>query len=143
MAGGINKAIIVGNCGNDPDVRFTPSGQAVANFSVATNEKWKDKQGQQQERVEWHRIVVWGKLAELCGEYLSKGRQVYVEGRIQTRKWTDKDGKDNYTTEIVAVNVQFLGPRGEGSSQRQQQQQQPGSEPVPEYSGPPSDDVPF
>ena len=108
--GGVNKVILIGNLGADPEVRFTPSGQAVANFRIATNESWTDKSsGQKQERTEWHRIVVWGKLAELCGEYLKKGRQCFVEGRLQTREWTDKEGKKNYTTEVVANNVQFLG----------------------------------
>lgn len=111
MAGGVNKAIILGNLGKDPEVRFTPTGQAVANFTIATNESWTDKNGQKQDRTEWHRIVVWGKLAELCGEYLKKGRQAYVEGRLQTREWTDKENKKNYTTEIVANTVQFLGGR--------------------------------
>jgi single-strand DNA-binding protein len=114
MAGGVNKVILLGNLGADPEVRFTPGGQAVANFRVATNESWTDKQGQKQERTEWHRIVVWGKLAELCGEYLKKGRQAYVEGRLQTREWTDKENKKNYTTEVVAQTVQFLGGRAEG-----------------------------
>ncbi|MCU0700428.1 MAG: single-stranded DNA-binding protein [Myxococcaceae bacterium] len=109
MAGGVNKVILIGNLGKDPEVRFTPSGAAVANFNIATNESWTDKSGQKQERTEWHRIVVWGKLAELCGEYLKKGRQCYVEGRLQTREWTDKEGKKNYTTEVVAQTVQFLG----------------------------------
>jgi len=111
MAGGVNKAIIIGNLGRDPEIRFTAGGQAVANFTVATNESWTDKAGQKQERTEWHKIVVWGKLGELCGQYLAKGRQCFVEGRIQTREWTDKEGKKNYTTEIVAQNVQFLGSR--------------------------------
>ncbi|MFZ5468696.1 MAG: single-stranded DNA-binding protein [Myxococcota bacterium] len=111
MAGGVNKAILIGNLGADPEVRFTPSGQAVANFRIATSESWNDKSGQKQERTEWHRIVVWGKLAELCGEYLKKGRQCYVEGRLQTREWTDKEGKKNYTTEVVANQVVFLGGR--------------------------------
>jgi single-strand DNA-binding protein len=115
MAGGINKVILIGNLGADPEVRFTPSGQAVANFRIATSESWNDKNtGQKQERTEWHRIVVWGKLAELCGEYLKKGRQCYVEGRLQTREWTDKEGKKNYTTEVVANTVQFLGGGGRG-----------------------------
>jgi single-strand DNA-binding protein len=114
MAGGVNKVILIGNLGADPEVRFTPGGQAVANFRIATNESWTDKNQQKQERTEWHRIVVWGKLAELCGEYLKKGRQAYVEGRLQTREWTDKEGKKNYTTEVVAQTVQFLGGRGEG-----------------------------
>ena len=118
MAGGVNKAILIGNLGADPEVRFTGGGQAVANFRIATSESWKDKNGQQQERTEWHRIVVWGKLAELCGEYLKKGRQCYVEGRLQTREWTDKENRKNYTTEVVANAVTFLGGRdaGEGMS---------------------------
>jgi single-strand DNA-binding protein len=115
MAGGVNKVILVGNLGADPEVRFTPSGQAVANFRIATSESWTDKSGQKQERTEWHRIVVWGKLGELCGEYLAKGRQCFVEGRLQTREWTDKENKKNYTTEVVASNVVFLGGRGEGA----------------------------
>ncbi len=116
MAGGVNKVILVGNLGADPEVRFTPSGQAVANFRIATSENWTDKAGQKQERTEWHRIVVWGKLGELCGEYLAKGRQCFVEGRLQTREWTDKEGKKNYTTEVVASNVVFLGGRGEAGA---------------------------
>lgn len=138
--GGVNKAIIVGNLGKDPEVRFTPSGQAVANFTVATNDSWTDKQGQKQERVEWHRIVVWGKLAELCGEYLTKGRQCYVEGRIQTREWTDKEGKKNYTTEIVANSVQFLGGRPQGQQPQRQQQQE---DQLPPGEAPADVDVPF
>jgi len=119
MAGGVNKVILVGNLGADPEVRFTPSGQAVANFRIATSENWTDKNGQKQERTEWHRIVVWGKLAELCGEYLAKGRQCYVEGRLQTREWTDKEGKKNYTTEVIANQVVFLGGRdGAGAGPR-------------------------
>jgi single-strand DNA-binding protein len=117
MAGsGINKVILIGNLGKDPEVRYTPGGQAVANFNIATNEAWTDKQGQKQERTEWHRIVVWGKTAELCGEYLSKGRQVYIEGRLQTREWNNKEGAKQYTTEIVANQVLFLsgGERGAG-----------------------------
>ena len=117
MAGGINKVILIGNLGADPEVRFTPSGAAVANFRIATSESWTDKQtGQKQERTEWSRIVVWGKLAELCGEYLKKGRQCYVEGRLQTREWTDKEGKKNWTTEVVANTVQFLGGGGGGGN---------------------------
>ena len=119
MAGGVNKVILIGNLGADPEVRFTPGGQAVANFRIATSDTWNDKNGHKQERTEWHRIVVWGKLAELCGEYLKKGRQCYVEGRLQTREWTDKEGRKNYTTEVVANSVTFLGGRdgaGAGSS---------------------------
>ena len=117
MAGsGVNKVILIGNLGKDPEVRYTPSGQAVANFNIATNESWTDKSGQKQERTEWHRIVVWGKVAELCGEYLSKGRQVYLEGKLQTREWNNKEGVKQYTTEVVANQVTFLqgGERGQG-----------------------------
>lgn len=105
----VNKVILVGRLGQNPEVRYTPSGAAVANFSIATNESWLDKSGQKQERTEWHRIVVWGKQAENCAQYLSKGRQAYVEGRLQTRQWQDKDGQTKYTTEVHAQTVQFLG----------------------------------
>ncbi|MGH1502807.1 MAG: single-stranded DNA-binding protein [Acidimicrobiales bacterium] len=106
----LNKAIIIGNLGRDPEVRYTDGGSAVANFTVATSEQWTDKQGNRQESTEWHKIVAWGKTAELCGEYLTKGRSVCVEGSIQTRKW-EKDGQDQYTTEIKAHRVHFLGGR--------------------------------
>ncbi|MEI6093008.1 MAG: single-stranded DNA-binding protein [bacterium] len=107
---GVNKVIIVGRLGKDPEVRYTTNGQAVANFSVATSENWTDKtSGQKQEKTEWHRIVVWGRLAELCRDYLKKGRQVYVDGRLQTRSWDDRDGTKKYTTEIIASTIQFLG----------------------------------
>ena len=113
----LNKVMIIGNLGTDPELRFTQGGQAVANFNVATNERWTDKSGQTQERTEWHRVVVWGRQAENCEKYLSKGRQVYVEGRLQTREWDDKDGNKRYTTEIVAQNVQFLSSgAGAGAS---------------------------
>ena len=115
MASGVNKVILIGNLGKDPEVRYTPSGQAVANFTIATTESWTDKQGQRQERTEWHRIVVWGKTAELCGEYLAKGRQVYLEGKLQTRSYDDREGKKVYTTEIVANTVQFIGSRGDAA----------------------------
>ena len=107
----VNKAIIVGNLGRDPEVRYTQSGRAVANFSVATTDTWMDQNNQRQERTEWHRIVVWGKQAENCGQYLSKGRQVYIEGDIRTRSYEDKEGIQRYTTEIYAQRVQFLGGR--------------------------------
>src|SRR5471032_513467 len=107
----VNKVIVVGNLGKDPESRFLPDGGAVCNFSVATTDKWKDKSGEQQERTEWHRISTFNKLAEICGEYLKKGSQVYVEGRLQTRKWQDKEGVDKYTTEIVADRMQMLGSR--------------------------------
>lgn len=105
----VNKVLLIGRLGNNPEIRYTPSGAAVANFNIATNESWNDKNGQKQERTEWHRIVVWGKLAQLCGEYLAKGRQVYIEGRLQTRQWQDKEGQTKYTTEVIANTVQFLG----------------------------------
>lgn len=111
---GVNKAILVGNLGRDPELRQTPNGQAVVNFTLATSESWTDKSGERQERTEWHRIVVWGRQAEMCNQYLSKGRTVYVEGRIQTREWEDKDGNKRYTTEINASNVTFIGPRTDG-----------------------------
>jgi single-strand DNA-binding protein len=138
---GVNKAIIVGNLGKDPEVRYMPSGSAVCNFSVATTESWKDKQtGEQQERTEWHRISMFGRLAEIAAEYLRKGSQVYLEGKIQTRKWQDKEGKDRYSTEIVADQMQMLGGRrdsGGGS----------GSTTSPGASEPPpadfDDDIPF
>lgn len=105
----VNKVILVGRLGQNPEVRYTPSGSAVGNFSVATSDAWTDKAGQKQEKTEWHRVVVWGKIAETCGQYLTKGRQVYIEGRLQTRQWQDKDGQTKYTTEVQAQTVQFLG----------------------------------
>jgi len=112
MAAGVNKVILVGHLGADPDMRYTPSGQGVCELRVATSESWNDKNGQRQERTEWHRIVVWGKRAEVCSKYLAKGRQVYVEGRIQTRTYDDKDGNKRYITEVIANDVQFLGGGG-------------------------------
>jgi len=113
----VNKVILVGNLGRDPELRYTQGGQAVANFSLATTENFSTRDGQRQERTEWHRIVVWGKTAENCAQYLAKGRSVYIEGRIQTREWEDKEGQKQRTTEVVAQTVQFLGgPRGGGSS---------------------------
>lgn len=106
----VNKVIILGRLGQDPELKYTPSGAAVCNFSLATSETWNDKNsGQKQEKTEWHRVVVWGKLAELCNQYLAKGRQAFVEGRLQTRSWDDKDGQKKYTTEINATTVQFIG----------------------------------
>ncbi len=113
----VNKVILVGNLGRDPELRYIPSGQAVANFTLATNDRWRDKEGNNQERTEWHRIVVWGKSAENCAQYLQKGRSVYIEGRLQTREWEDKDGNKRYTTEINASTVNFIGPRTGGSGQ--------------------------
>lgn len=117
MSRGVNKVILVGNLGEDPTVKYMPSGSAVANISVATAESWKDKTtGEKQEKTEWHRVVMFARLAEIAGEYLRKGSQVYIEGRLQTRKWQGKDGQDRYTTEIVANDMQMLGARGAGSS---------------------------
>jgi single-strand DNA-binding protein len=112
----VNKVILVGNLGRDPETRYTTGGEAVANISVATTDSWKDKSGEKQERTEWHRVAFFGKLAEIAGEYLKKGSQVYVEGRLQTRKWQDKDGQDKYTTEIIADRMQMLGSRGGGGA---------------------------
>jgi single-strand DNA-binding protein len=113
MARGINKVILVGNLGKDPETRYMPSGKAVTNFSIATSESWKDKQtGEQKEQTEWHNIVMYDRLAEIAAEYLRKGSQVYVEGRLRTRKWQDKEGRDRYTTEIIANEMQMLGSRG-------------------------------
>ena len=141
----VNKAIIIGNLGRDPEVRFTPSGQPVAKFSVATTERWKDQQGQLQERTEWHNIVVWGKQAESCGQYLAKGRQVYVEGRITNRSYDDKDGNKRYITEIIARDVRFLGgaPGGGGGGGGRAQSFTPPAGEEPPQSAPPEDDIPF
>ena len=151
---GVNKAILVGNLGRDPELRYTQSGQAVANFTLATTETWNDKNGERTERTEWHRIVVWGKSAEMCAQYLSKGRQAYVEGRIQTREWEDKEGHKQKTTEINAQQVTFLGGRG-GDGPRGTSAEGPppgasGSDPAPapapapaDSGPPPDDDIPF
>ena len=145
---GVNKAILLGNLGNDPEVRYTASGSAVANVSLATTEQWKDREsGEQQEKTEWHRIVFFGRLAEIVGEYLRKGSQIYVEGRLQTRKWQDKDGNDKYTTEIVANEMQMLGGGGGSRSGGGSTDQRPASESAP--SKQPAggddfdDDIPF
>ena len=117
MAGGVNKVILIGHLGADPDMRYTPSGAGVCELRLATSESWKDKNGQRQERTEWHRIVVWGKTAEICAKYLAKGRQVFIEGRIQTRSYDDKEGQKRYITEVIAQEVVFIGGgggRGEG-----------------------------
>ena len=142
----VNKAIIVGNLGRDPEVRFTQSGQAMARFSVATTDTWMDRENGRQERTEWHNIVVWGKQAELCGQYLSKGRLVYIEGRIQTRKVEDKEGKERYFTDINARQVTFLGSRdGGGTRSGQSSDDEPGGgfDDAGAGSVPPDDDVPF
>src|SRR5690606_5278237 len=133
MASGVNKVILVGNLGADPDMRYTPGGSGVCELRLATNESWTDKSGQRQERTEWHRIVVWGKRAELCAKYLSKGRQVYVEGKLRTRAWEAKDGHKRWTTEIIANDIQFLssGGRGEGGGRGEP----PPGEPDFDYGG--------
>ena len=151
MAGGINKVILVGNLGQDPEIRYTADGRPIANFSIATSESWKDKNsGERREKTEWHRVVVFGRLAEICGEYLSKGRQVYIEGKLQTRKWQGQDGQDRYTTEVVIDGfngtMQMLGSRdggggrpaggGGGGYQDQGYPQQP-------YQNDQEDDIPF
>lgn len=143
----VNKVILIGRLGNNPEIRYTPSGAAVANFNIATSESWNDKGGQKQERTEWHRIVVWNKLAELCNQYLTKGRQVYIEGRLQTRQWDDKDGNKRYTTEVIANTVQFLGSganQGIGAG-AQDQAQMPASGPASEMadSSFTEDEIPF
>ena len=155
MAGGVNKVILVGHLGADPDMRYTPSGQGVCELRVATSESWNDKNGQKQERTEWHRVVVWGKRAEICSKYLSKGRQVYIEGRIQTRNYDDKEGNKKYITEVIANDVQFLGGgRGEGGGRRDSEGPPPAE---PDFGGAggggygggggggsgPDDDIPF
>jgi single-strand DNA-binding protein len=128
----VNKVILIGNLGRDPEVRYMPSGDAVANFSVATTEKWKDKNGEMQEQTEWHRVSFFGRQAEICGEYLRKGSSVYIEGRLQTRKWTDKDGNERATTEIRGDRMQMLGGRGGGGGSREMPDMDSGAaEPAP------------
>ena len=111
----VNKVILIGNLGRDPETRYMPSGDAMVNLNLATTDQWKDKNGEKQEKTEWHRVVIFGKTAEIAGQYLRKGSQVYIEGRLQTRKWTDKDNQERYTTEIVADRMQMLGSRSGGA----------------------------
>lgn len=140
---GINKVMLIGRLGRDPEVRYTPDGAAVANFSIATSEEWKDKAtGEKKERTEWHRIVAFRRLGEICGEYLSKGKQVYIEGRLQTRSW-EKDGVTRYTTEIVASDVQFLGGRDSVNSDEPPLNTQASDTPTSSGSGTIGDDIPF
>jgi single-strand DNA-binding protein len=152
MAGGVNKVILVGRLGADPDMRYTPSGQGVCEMRLATSESWNDKNGQRQERTEWHRIVVWGKRAEICSKYLAKGRQVYIEGRIQTRSYDDKDGNKRYITEIIANDVQFLGGGGREGGGRSERDDGPPPMADADFAGfggggggggGPDDDIPF
>ncbi len=153
----LNKVLLLGNLGRDPEVRYTASGKAVATFTVATSQRWKDQDGNDQERTEWHRVVAWGRLGEICGEYLSKGKQVFIEGRIQSRDWEDQDGVKRTTVEIVASDMIMLGGGGghsEGRSSdegRRKQQPAPARRQEPEsrksdagaYAPPPEDEIPF
>ena len=146
MARGINKVIVVGNLGADPDTRYMPSGGAVTNLSVATSESWKDKQtGEQKERTEWHKVAMFGRLAEIAAEYLRKGSQVYIEGKLRTRKWQDRDGNDRYTTEIIADEMQMLGGRGGGGGSAPMRDESGPSSAPPPQSSPDDfdDDIPF
>ena len=150
MARGVNKVILIGNLGKDPEVRYMPSGSAVTNVTIATSESWKDKQsGEQQERTEWHNVVFFNRLAEIAGEYLKKGSKVYVEGSLRTRKWQDKEGKDRYTTEIVAAEMQMLDSKGGGGGGASQAREgssgswQKESAPATETAGDFDDDIPF
>ena len=133
----VNKVILIGNLGADPEVRYSQSGTAVANFRIATTETWKKQDGSKEELTEWHRIVAFGRLGEICGEYLSKGSKVYIEGRLQTRKWDDRDGNTRYTTEIVAREMKILTPRGGAENSSHFEEEPPFPEPVM------GDDVPF
>ena len=154
----VNKVILVGNLGKDPELRYTPSGVAVATFSLATSERFKDRNGEQQERTEWHNVVAWRQLAEICGKYLHKGKQVYIEGKIQTRSYDDRDGNKKYMTEIVADQMQMLGragdegggaPRSESRGGRYDRDQSQGANRTPAYEDfadppfNPDDDIPF
>ena len=137
----INKAILVGRLGADPEVRYTPDGAMVTNFRIATDEQWKDKNGEKVQRTEWHKIVTFGKLAEICGKYLVKGKLVYLEGRIQTRAWDDKEGVKRYTTEIVASTMQMLDSKGQRSADASLEE--PSHSPSGADAPLPEDDVPF
>lgn len=149
----VNKVILVGNLGKDPELRYTASGTAVCNFSLATTERFKNRDGQQQDKTEWHNIVCWRQLAEICGKYLVKGKQIYIEGKLQTRKWEDRDGNPRYTTEIVADQMQMLGRAGDDNSGGSYQRREPRQEPSMDQSAPqnnydnvqfnPDDDIPF
>lgn len=136
----VNKVILLGNLGKDPEVRYTAGGAAVASFSLATSERFKGKDGQWEDRVEWHNVTLWGRLAEVAGEYLAKGKTAYIEGRLQTRKWTDKEGKDRYTTEIVGEKMQMIGGKGEGQKSKPQQDSGNSYE-EPTFN--PDDEIPF
>jgi single-strand DNA-binding protein len=144
MSRGINKVILVGNLGADPETRYMPSGSAVTNLSVATSEQWKDKQsGEQKERTEWHKVAMFNRLAEIAAEYLRKGSQVYIEGKLRTRKWQDRDGNDRWTTEIIADEMQMLGGRGGGGSAPMSSGPGPSSAPPQPPADDFDDDIPF
>ncbi len=137
---GINKVILVGNLGADPEVRYTPNGRAVANFRIATTEEWKDREtGEKQTRTEWHKIVAFGRLGEICGEYLHKGKQVYIEGKLQTEEWEDRDGNKRWTTKVIAREMQMLGSAGKAGRAETTEERFPVEEPVTL----PEDDIPF
>jgi single-strand DNA-binding protein len=142
---GVNKVILIGNLGANPELRYTQGQQAVANLRLATTEKWTDKNGQKQEATEWHRVVVWGKQAEICNQYLTKGRQIFVEGSIRTRQWQDQQGQKRYTTEVVARNVQMLGGRGGERPAGDVEATVPPDESTirDDFGGGPDDDIPF
>ena len=144
MARGVNKVILIGNLGRDPEVRYSPNGGAIANITLATSEAWKDKNtGEQVEKTEWHRVVFFRRLAEIAGEYLKKGSKVYIEGKLQTRKWQDKDGNDRYTTEIVANEMQMLDSRGGSASYNQEEPAMASSQQESMPTGDFDDDIPF
>lgn len=135
----VNKVILIGNLGADPEVRYTPSGTAVANFSLATTDQWTNKDGGKEEKTEWHKVVAFNRLGEICGEYLHKGKQVYIEGKIQTRAWEDKEGVKRYTTEIVALGMQMLGAKGQDNTAERMKERPPVEEPL----SIPDDEIPF
>jgi len=141
----LNKVMLIGNLGKDPEVRYTTSGTAVASFSIATTERFKNKSGEWEDKTEWHNITLWSRLAEIAGEYLSKGKTVYIEGRLQTRKWQDRDGRDRYTTEIVGEKMQMLSAKGDGGGRSKAPADQSYGD-APAYEEPsfnPDDDIPF
>jgi single-strand DNA-binding protein len=140
----LNKAMLIGNLGKDPEMKYMPSGKAVVNFSIATSEQWKDKNsGEKQEKTEWHNIVVFDKLAEICGKYLKKGSTVYIEGKLQTRKWTDKNGVDRYTTEILAHEMKMMGGKKESSEEKSDAPESYGKETSTAGGGDMDDSIPF
>lgn len=139
MARGINKVILIGNLGGDPELRHTPTGSAVTNLTIATADSWKDKEGVKQDRTEWHRVVLFSRLAEIASEYLKKGAKIYIEGRLQTRKWQDKEGLDRYTTEIIGNELQMLDSKSSGDEQSQVGNSNPVAKPADDFD----DDIPF